>query len=82
MSYLDEDDCDCEICTEYSLKENKMAKKDFVVQGGYYFDTLDEAVADAKKRVAKGYDDLKVYQAVKIVSTTTPNVEVKDYAIA
>jgi hypothetical protein len=73
-------DCGCE---EYyddyiPLGNNMTRKEDYVVEGGHYYATLDEAIEAAKKRVHKTSEDHKVYKAVKLVSTTTPNTVVTD----
>jgi len=59
---------------------NKMSprKENYVVEGGYYFNTEDEAIDAAKKRVNKTSDDHKIYKAIKLVSPLTPNVQVTD----
>jgi len=78
MSDYDYDyECDCEY---YSKERNNMSprKENYVVEGGYYYNTEDEAIDAAKKRVNKTSDDHKVYKAIKLVSPLTPNVQVTD----
>lgn len=67
--------------TELTETGKKMAKKDYVVEGGSYFDTLDEAVSYASKRVNKTMEDHRIYKVIKNVSTTTPNVIVTDLLV-
>lgn len=68
---------------EYYAKErNVMAKnKNFVVSGGYYFDTEAEALTEASRRSAKNNEDYHIYKAIKLVSPTTPNVVVTDVSV-
>lgn len=59
-----------------------MKRQDFCVQGGYYFDTLAEAVKEASRRAARDGSDMKVYQAVKLVCPKSPEVDITDIVIA
>lgn len=70
--------------SDYILPRNKKmaVRADYVIQGGYYFETLDEAVREASRRAAKNSEDLKVYKAVKLVSPKAPEVDVKDIVLA
>lgn len=84
MSYPEDYDsfCDDEDCDYCYPKVNNMSKnKDYVVEGGYYYDTLDEAQTDAKRRVSKNSDSLRIYKAIQEISPLTPNVEVKELTI-
>ncbi len=79
MSDYDYDQCDCVYC-ENLIGLNKMSarKENYMVEGGYYYDTEDEAIDAAKKRVNKTSDDHKIYKAIKLVSPLIPNVQVTD----
>lgn len=80
MSYYEDEDYCCDYCSPTLIGINKMSprKENYVVEGGYYFNTEDEAIDAAKKRVNKTSDDHKVYKAIKLVSPLTPNVQVTD----
>jgi len=79
MSYCDDFNVVDEYC-ENLIGLNKMSprKENYVIEGGYYYNTEDEAIDAAKKRVNKTSDDHKVYKAIKLVSPLTPNVQVTD----
>lgn len=85
LDVLDEldimDDCNCEYCNEGRKRKINTMSKDYMTSRGYDYATEAEALASAKQYAAKNFDDVKVYKAYKIVSTTTPNVDVKDYVI-
>ena len=53
-------------------------KEKYLVEGGYYYPTEDEAIDATKKRVNKTSDDYTIYKAIKLVSPLTPNVQVTD----
>lgn len=55
-----------------------MAKADYVIQGGYYYDNLADAVKNASVRAVRNGEELKVYKAVKLVAPKTPDVDVSD----
>lgn len=57
-------------------------KKNFLVQGGYYYDTLADALKEASRVAARTTAEIKVYQAVKLVSPKTPEVDVTDVVLA
>ena len=77
MIDYDDYECDCVYCTAERMTMSTR-KENYVVEGGYYYATEDEAIDAAKKRVNKTSDDHKVYKAIKLVSPLTPNVQVTD----
>lgn len=78
--------CDCDydddIDYDYSPKVKKMTKSDFYVEGYGAFETEEDALAQAKKRVLKTQDDIKIYKAYKVAKPLTPSIEVTDYVVA
>lgn len=73
------DDYDCDFNYEIP-KANKM-KRNFYVEGNSYWDTLEDAVKEASQRSASKMSEYRVFQAVKLVGPTTPNVVVTDLTI-
>lgn len=79
--------CDCDDDYDayfdyYGTPRNtKMSVKNFTVDGGTYYETLEDAITYASKRANKTGEDHKVYQAIKLVATTTPNVVVTDIVL-
>lgn len=58
-----------------------MAEKNFMTSAGYAYDTLDEALKSSSRRATKNGEDVKVYQAIKLVSPKTPEVDVTDIVL-
>ena len=70
------ENCDCEYC----IGTNRMSEtNDYMTSRGYSYETEAKAIAEAKKYTVKNYEDVKIYKAYKIVTATTPNVDVADY---
>ena len=65
----------------YGLERGNTMKKNFLVQGGYHYDTLADAVKEASRRASRDGTEYKVYQAVKLVAPKTPDVDVSDVVI-
>lgn len=75
--------CDCDFCDDYyddySEPKSKKMTSDYMTSRGMAFATEAEAISSASKYATKNYEDVKIYKAYKVVSTTTPNVAVADY---
>lgn len=80
--------CDCyddwyDDCISYiEPKKDSTMKRNYYVEGGNYHENLDDAVKQASQYSAKRGDEYRVFQAVKLVAPTTPNVVVSDITIA
>jgi len=77
--------CDCcwdDDDYDFPIQKEKNMSKNYMTSTGYAYETEAEAVDAAKKRCQKHAEDVLVYKAFKIVSTTTPNVEIKDLTVA
>lgn len=83
MSFMDSWHIDWDIYDDIIMEKKEVADyKNFAVSGGYYFDTEAEALTAASRRAAKNNEDFKVYKAIKLVSPTTPAVNVTDVVIS
>jgi len=66
---------------EYLQVREEDMSKNFMVSGINY-STLDEAVKSASLRAARNGEEIKVYQAVKLVAPKTPDIDITDIVIS
>lgn len=56
-------------------------KKNYGVSVSYSYETVEEAVKFASQRATRNGEDVRVWQAIKLVAPKTPDVTISDITL-